>query len=149
MGRLAMAQMLTANRLIDGTVMYWRAGEWVESFSAAERLDEEAQAKAALAAAQSFVTGNVVVSPYLFELRDGRPAKEREIIRALGPSVRTDLGKQAEEFTSPLRGGRRIGRSDNASGGGEASTSPPTRFASAHRPPREGEVTDGNDDVSI
>ncbi len=42
-----------------------------------------------------------MVSPYLFEARieDGaiRPVKEREIIRAAGPTVRTDLGKQASD----------------------------------------------------
>ena len=42
-----------------------------------------------------------MVNPYLFEVREEngkvRPVKEREIIRALGPSVRTDTGKQAGE----------------------------------------------------
>jgi hypothetical protein len=90
-----MAQVLTANRLAEGDVVYWRAGAWVEAFDEAEVFEGEADAKAALAAAQPFVAGNVVVNPYLLELKDGRPAKEREIIRALGPSVRADLGKQA------------------------------------------------------
>jgi hypothetical protein len=90
-----MAQILTANRLVDGTVVYWRADAWVEAFSDAETFADEAAAQAALAAAKPSVTGNVVVNPYLLDLKDGRPAKEREIIRALGPSVRSDLGKQA------------------------------------------------------
>jgi hypothetical protein len=42
------------------------------------------------------VARNVVVSPYLFEVKDGRPVTEREIIRAAGPSVRQDVGKQAD-----------------------------------------------------
>jgi hypothetical protein len=46
-----------------------------------------------------------VVNPYLFDVRAGKsPVKEREIIRSLGPSVRDDLGKQAET-NPPSRGG--------------------------------------------
>jgi hypothetical protein len=89
-----MAQKLTANRLVDGTVVYWQSGHWVESFGDGESFASEADGKAALAAAQAFVAANLVVNPYLFELKDGRPAKEREIIRAMGPSVRSDAGKQ-------------------------------------------------------
>ena len=90
-----MAQMLTANRLVDGDVVYWRGGQWVEAFCEGEVFDAEATAKAAVAAAQRFVAENIVVNPYLFELKGDLPLKEREIIRALGPSVRHDLGKQA------------------------------------------------------
>ncbi len=45
----------------------------------------------------------VVVNPYLFDVRadaDGvHPVKEREIVRAAGPSVRRDLGKQAHHVS--------------------------------------------------
>jgi hypothetical protein len=90
-----MVQMLTANRLIDGRVLYWREGGWVEGLEEAERFTDSPAAEAAFAAAKDFVARNLVVNPYLFEIKDGRPVKEREIIRAAGPSVRTDLGKQA------------------------------------------------------
>lgn len=84
-------QMLTANRLKDGDVLYWKAGGWVEALKDGDVFDDTARADAALAAAQSFVTGNVVVNPYLFDVRvENRtihPVKEREIIRAAGPSV--------------------------------------------------------------
>ena len=33
-----MAQKLTANRLIDGVVLYWRGGDWTESFAEGEVL---------------------------------------------------------------------------------------------------------------
>ena len=96
-------QILTANRLKTGEVLYWRRGDWVESFGQAELFSEAALAEAALAAAQAFVTANQVVSPYLFEVRQDKaglhPAKEREIIRSLGPSVRSDTGKQAEHVS--------------------------------------------------
>ena len=90
-----MAQMLTANRLIEGTVVYWHDGGWVETLEQGDVFNEAAAAEAALTAAKAFVARNAVVAPYLFEVKDGRPVKEREIIRAAGPSVRTDLGKQA------------------------------------------------------
>ena len=95
----ASPQMLTANRLRDGDVLYWKAGAWVESLRDGEVFAESLPADTALAAAQSFVTGNAVVNPYLFDVRVDaagiHPVKEREIIRAAGPSVRDDLGKQS------------------------------------------------------
>lgn len=92
-------QVLTANRLRDGDVVYWRDGTWVDHFSAANVFAEKAAADAALEAARVFVKDRVVVNPYLFGVReDGgriRAIEEREIIRSEGPSVRRDLGKQA------------------------------------------------------
>jgi uncharacterized protein DUF2849 len=89
-------QILTANRLRDGEVVYWRGGTWTTSLAEAEIFSEKASADAALKAADGSVKDRIVVAPYLFEIRaDGRPVKEREIIRAAGPTVRTDLGKQA------------------------------------------------------
>ena len=90
------AQMLTANRLRDGEVVYWRDGQWVEDYAQGQIFAGEPAADAALAAAQDFVKRNIVVATYLFDVKaDGSPVKEREIIRAAGPSVRTDMGKQA------------------------------------------------------
>jgi len=98
-------QMLTANRLTDGAVTYWRSGQWVEALAEAEILADSGAAKAALEAAKAWVADRVVVNPYLFEVRieDGiaAPVKERELIRAAGPSVRRDLGKQAGGLYAP------------------------------------------------
>jgi len=153
---MATPQMLTANRLVDGDVVYWRAGGWVEAFADGDVFSAEADAEAALDAAREFVADNVMVNPYLFDVSaeaDGaRPVTEREIIRAAGPTTRSDLGKQAHKITSPSWGGRRIEPSEDASGGGPTSTLPPTRLAFARRPPHQGEVnisTIGDDDVSI
>ena len=93
-------QMLTANDLKQGDVLYWKAGGWVMVLDQGEVFAEPAAADAALAQAQTFVTGNKVVAPYLFEVTrqpDGkiRPVKEREIIRSLGPSVQPETGKHA------------------------------------------------------
>jgi hypothetical protein len=94
-------QILTANRLRDGEVVYWAAGRWATAFGEAQVFGDDVAAKAALKAADTSVQDRTVVSPYLFDVRlEGgalRPVKEREIIRAAGPSVRRDLGKQSGE----------------------------------------------------
>ncbi len=93
-------QMLTANRLRDGEVLYWRAGEWFLKLGDGETFTDTAKAEAALAAATAGLVNNEYVAPYLFEVRlEGgviRPVKEREIIRAAGPTVHPNLGKQAQ-----------------------------------------------------
>ena len=119
------SQMLTANRLIDGDVVYWRAGGWVEAFGQGDVFAAEAEAEAALEAARKFVAGNVVVNPYLFDVRaeadSVQPVTEREIIRAAGPTMRSDLGKQAEtphrkirsaDFSASPSRGKAIGDDD-------------------------------------
>ena len=92
-------QILTANRLGTGEVLYWNQATWVIALDHAELFSKPDEAEAALVSAQAFVRANHVVSPYLFEVRQDkaglRPIKEREIIRSLGPSVRPDTGKQA------------------------------------------------------
>jgi Protein of unknown function (DUF2849) len=94
-------QILTANRLRDGEVVYWKGGHWVEVLGDAEIFSEETAAGAALKSADKAVQDRIVVNPYLFAVRcEGgvvRPVKEREIIRAAGPTVRPDLGKQSSE----------------------------------------------------
>jgi hypothetical protein len=92
--------MLTANRLRDGEVVWWSDGEWVVTLKGGEIFPDQASADAALKAADAFVQKNIVVNPYLFDVRvEGssvRPVKERELIRAGGPSVHENLGKQAD-----------------------------------------------------
>ena len=99
MAKVQDPQMLTANRLVDGDVLYWKASQWVTALADGEVFADPKAAEAALAAAQADVTGNKVVSTYLFDVRLAagviKPVKEREIIRAAGPTVRLDLGKQA------------------------------------------------------
>ena len=94
-------QAVTANRLTDGEVVYLSVDNlWVEDFAAAEIADGAKAADALLARAMPADFELVVLEPYLFEvLEDGagfKPASVREIIRAAGPTVRLDLGKQAE-----------------------------------------------------
>lgn len=94
-----MDQVLTANRLGPGEVVYWSAARgWVPRLAEADVLENKT-ANAALEAAAEWVRRREIVGPYLFAVRveDGAviPVKAREMIRAAGPTVRRDLGKQA------------------------------------------------------
>jgi hypothetical protein len=90
---------LTANRLIDGEVVFWRAGQWVERFSDADLFEaDDAAAEDAAAAGKTQTT--IVVDAYLIDVDQGpagpAPVSYRERIRALGPTNEPDHGKQAE-----------------------------------------------------
>jgi hypothetical protein len=95
-------QMLTANRLRDGDVLYRKGSGWVLSLAEGDVYPDQASADAALAAANAELARNEFVAPYLFEVREEagqiRPVKEREIIRAAGPTVHPHTGKQAGQF---------------------------------------------------
>jgi Protein of unknown function (DUF2849) len=92
-----MPQILTANDLPSGDVVYWNGTKWVLSVRDAV-LIEAAPAAEALGAAE--LAAGRIVDPYLIDvaLKDGAPwpTRYREVVRASGPSVRRDLGKQAE-----------------------------------------------------
>jgi hypothetical protein len=95
-----MPQVLTANRLNDGEVVYLAAdGAWVDDLAAASVLATKGEGEAALAVGAKAELNQEIVHAYLFDLVGAgpplKPVKQREIIRAAGPTVRTDLGKQA------------------------------------------------------
>jgi hypothetical protein len=101
-------QILTANRLSDGVVVYAGAEGWVERLEDAALLSDKAAVEARLAAAKADMANNLVIldgednNKVMKVVReDGviRPLRVRERIRAAGPTVRTDLGKQAEVRT--------------------------------------------------
>jgi len=98
-----MLQVLTANRLQAGEVAYWNgAAGWVSRLADAQVMSG-AEAEAALKGAAEWVRKGEVVAPYLFDVRLENdvivPVKVREAIRAAGPSVRRDLGKQARNVS--------------------------------------------------
>jgi Protein of unknown function (DUF2849) len=100
MSDIEKGQVMTANRLVDGDAVFLtRAGIWSEKIDDAA-LVQEPQATAALEtrAAES-VKANHVTGQYFIDAEriEGkiRATLTRERIRTLGPSVRTDLGKQA------------------------------------------------------
>jgi hypothetical protein len=91
-------QALTANRLSDGEVVFGGEGSWVEKFSQAKLYADKAEAEAALEAAKGQVT--TIIDPYLIDisLENGQPVPIalRERVRALGPTIHPDMGKQTE-----------------------------------------------------
>ena len=97
-------QMLTANRLRDGDVLYRKGDGWVPMLADGDVYKDATSADDALAAATVELARNQVVAPYLFEVRDVngkiQPVKEREIIRAAGPTVHPHTGKQAGQFNA-------------------------------------------------
>ena len=89
---------LTANRLSDGEVVFWKAGAWVERFADAELFDADEPALDAEGRGKAQPT--VVVDAYLIDLVESEglwaPVSYRERIRALGPTNHIHHGKQAE-----------------------------------------------------
>lgn len=92
-------QVLTANRLVDGEVVYATRQGWTEVFTEAEVFRAREAADKRMKAAQSDLRARRIVEPYFFDVeeteRGHRPVSVRETIRARGPTVRPDLGKQS------------------------------------------------------
>jgi hypothetical protein len=101
MSTLEKGQIMTANRLRDGeAVFYTPAGKWSELIDDAVLVTEPQAAKALETRGQDDERATLVTGVYLVDaVREQGHVKAlhiRERIRALGPSVRLDLGKQAE-----------------------------------------------------
>jgi hypothetical protein len=99
--RSVMSDIVTANRLIDGIVLFQdSAGGWAEDFARAAVYPDAEATKAALVLAKADEARDLIVEPYavVVELRNGHyaPKALRELIRATGPTIRLDLGKQAQ-----------------------------------------------------
>jgi len=95
-------QMVTANRLRDGAVVFLAAGDrWTTRVGEGHVAETESHAAALLRSAEAMVTE--VVGPYLIEVAaqaDGwSPTRYRERIRAEGPSVGefNDTGRPVAE----------------------------------------------------
>ncbi|MFK7897606.1 MAG: DUF2849 domain-containing protein [Myxococcota bacterium] len=98
-------QIVIASRLTDGIVVFLKSAgsavEWATRFEDAEVAADDARANELLTLGEADATAsNSVVEPYLIDVEEQggqlRPTKYREVIRCLGPTIRTDLGKQAE-----------------------------------------------------
>ncbi|MBD8892222.1 DUF2849 domain-containing protein [Roseibium litorale] len=94
-------KIVTANRLIDGEVVWLGAGNaWVGQVSEALVLDGKDDVAAALAAGLASAERREVVDVYEVDVteEDGKlvPVRLREKIRAKGPTTHPDLGKQAQ-----------------------------------------------------
>jgi hypothetical protein len=94
---------ITANRLSDGVVLYVGVdGSLVERFEHAALFDEAA-AKDVLV--KTLARDTAIAAAYLIDATRAGPAgreRLRETIRRNGPTVRQDLGKQAEVIDERL-----------------------------------------------
>jgi hypothetical protein len=92
-------KIMTANRLFDGEPVWYAHGVWVETIEAAEIAADKPDEALLEAAGKQALAANQVVDVELIDIEsvDGgiRPVRLRERIRAAGPTVRNDLGKQA------------------------------------------------------
>lgn len=93
-------QMVTANRIGDGTVVYLtRVGGWSERITDGQvsRGDEERDTLMAVAQATAEIPE--VVEPYVIDIVEEagvvRPVRYREAIRAQGPTTHPAFAKQA------------------------------------------------------
>ena len=110
----ATQQVMTAYRLEDGHVIYLGSdsgwSEWIEEARLATTKEE---ADALTAAAKVATDANQVFETYLIDVtNDGRtwPVTMREVMRAQGPTIHPQFGKQAER-------GERVAAVANAVGG--------------------------------
>jgi hypothetical protein len=95
-----MPDVITANRLADGVVVFQSGdGSWSEDFNRAAVLADAQATADALARAKEDEASNLVVDAYAVPVdeRNGHfaPKALREAIRAAGPTIRRDPGKQA------------------------------------------------------
>ena len=94
-------QILMASDLRDGEVLFLSAEGWVRDARAAAVARDATEAAALEARGKADVAANRVVDVYLADVAvDAGGAPEplhyREKMRIKGPSVRRDLGKQAQ-----------------------------------------------------
>jgi hypothetical protein len=100
--KIMSVKVLTANRLTDGEVVWLGAnGEWLEHIDGA-LIARHAEAVSALEeAGKSAIKSNLVIDVNVIDVEergtDLYPVRLRERIRQLGPTIRLDLGKQAEK----------------------------------------------------
>lgn len=95
-----MSYAISANRLTDGIVVFLSPTGWAEGMGDAQRFPDKASVEAALEnRAKPDVSHNLIVEPTVFDVTEvngvARAAHIRELIRANGPTIRPDLGKQA------------------------------------------------------
>lgn len=92
-------QVATANRLLDGEVVFLASTGWDERIERATVARSDGEAKALEALLKQSEAVNEVIAGYLVEVAETEhglePVRYRERLRTRGPSVRTDLGKQA------------------------------------------------------
>jgi hypothetical protein len=88
-------KIATGNRLRDGAVVYWDGQDWTTDVNKAHVVqpNDEQVLKAVLDEA---VKRNFIIDAAVVDTRpsDNTPARLREQIRAVGPTVRPDLARR-------------------------------------------------------
>jgi hypothetical protein len=93
-----MPQMIIANRLVDGAVVFLGPGaSWTTAIASGAVVDDEAEAQRLLGEVKQLEARSPVIDPQVIQVKrdsDGvvRPVEIRELIRAFGPTVRTERG---------------------------------------------------------
>jgi uncharacterized protein DUF2849 len=93
---VAQNSVLTANRLSDGVVVFLHAnGSWIESIASAAIARSADDARVLEAHGAQHAAQNLVVEPYLVEVRETAggvtPVRTRERVRVAGPSILGDV----------------------------------------------------------
>ncbi len=99
-------QIVTANRLQDGLVVYLAAAAtWSERVEDSLIAAEASQGEELMAEAARAVAARRVIDPYLIDVahKDGAivPVRFREVIRAVGPPVHPDFCKDVTGIPVP------------------------------------------------
>ncbi len=96
-----MPQVVIASRLGDGRVVFLgRHERWVEVIEDSRVIESESEGEESMDTARQAEGRQEIVDPYLMDVAvDGSrvtAVQNRERIRAAGPTIRKDLGQQAE-----------------------------------------------------
>lgn len=96
-------EVVSGNRLTDGFVVYLAAsGDWAEKIEDAAVAANEAERAALEDLANAGIASQHVVGWEFAEITDAGGARKAikniQFIRSLGPTVRLDLGKQADLY---------------------------------------------------
>lgn len=95
-----MSKIITANHLVVGDVVFLAEDGWTPVVDRAVVADDDTALQQLLARAAEAEEANIVVGAYAVDVRrdGGRvvPLHYREVMRTRGPTVRPDLGHQAE-----------------------------------------------------
>ncbi len=97
MSRKDLPQVVTANDLLSGVVVFWTGQGWSEALADALMLDDPQTQKEALAVAEG--DAGRVVGPYLAAVDAAGLVRFRERIRITGPTV--DYAGRPDEAGGP------------------------------------------------
>ena len=96
------SQVVTANRLTDGNVVYLaQDGSWTRVIAEAEIADADGAIEVLLQRAADAEAEQEIVGVYAIDVsvddKIVKPTNYKEVIRAMGPTTHTNFGMQALE----------------------------------------------------